>query len=139
MPAATQRLLRGDRGLPDVAYNSARESPILVYHTGKWELVAGTSAAAPQWAGLVALADSLAGHDLGSINAALYRLAASPRSRADLRDITTGGIVGPKRDGSGTGGIVFRAGPGWDAATGLGSPRAARLIPDLVHAVASSQ
>jgi hypothetical protein len=87
----------------------------------------------------VSLADSLAGHDLGSINAALYRLAASPRYRADLRDITTGGIVGPKRDGSGTGGIVFRAGPGWDAATGLGSPRAARLIPDLVHAVASSQ
>ena len=77
----------------------------------------------------------MAGHDLGSINAALYRLAASPLDRADLRDITTGGIVGPKRGGSGTGGIVFRAGPGWDAATGLGSPRAASLIPDLVHIV----
>ena len=133
LPAAAQRLLRGHRGLPDVAYNSALESPLLVYHAGRWTLVAGTSAAAPQWAGLVALADCLAGHDLGSINAALYHLAASPRYRADLRDITTGGIVGPKRGGSGTGGIVFRAGPGWDAATGLGSPRAASLIPDLVH------
>jgi subtilase family serine protease len=134
LPAVTQRLLRGHRGLPDVAYNSAPQSPILVYERGRWMLVAGTSAAAPQWAGLVALADSLAGHDLGAINAALYRLAASPRDRADLHDITTGGIVGPKRDGSGPGGIVFRAGPGWDAATGLGSPRAARLIPDLARA-----
>ncbi|HKO24468.1 MAG TPA: S53 family peptidase [Chloroflexota bacterium] len=135
LPAGTQRLLRGHRGLPDVAYNSAPESPILVYERGRWMLVAGTSAAAPQWAGLVALADSLAGHDLGAINAALYRLAASPRGRADLRDIMTGGIVGPKRDGSGPGGIVFRAGPGWDAATGLGSPRATSLIPDLIQAI----
>jgi subtilase family serine protease len=138
LPAATQRLLRGHRGLPDVAYNSALESPILVYQRGRWTLAAGTSAAAPQWAGLVALADGMAGRDLGSINAALYRLAASPRGHADLRDITSGGIVGPKRGGSGTGSIVFHAGPGWDAATGLGSPRAASLIPDLVHAVASS-
>src|SRR5207248_4803373 len=45
LPAAAQRLLGGHRGLPDVAYNSAVESPILVLQRGKWALVGGTSAA----------------------------------------------------------------------------------------------
>lgn len=135
-PVATQRLLAGHRGVPDVADNAALESPVLIYQQGKWALTGGTSAATPQWAGLVALADSMAGRDLGSINAALYRLAASPRYHADLRDITTGGIAAPARDGSGVHGTAFRAGPGWDAATGLGSPHADNLIPDLVRAAA---
>ncbi len=137
LPAATQRLLRGYRGLPDVAYNAAPESPVLVWQQGHWVTGAGTSAATPQWAGLVALADQLAGRGLGSINAALYRLAASPRYGAVLRDITTGGIAAPSGDPRGLHGIAFRAGPGWDPATGLGSPRAASLVPDLVNDLAA--
>ena len=128
LPAATQRLLAGHRGLPDVAYNAAPESSVPVYQKGRWTLASGTSAAAPQWAGLVALADQAAGRDLGSINTTLYRIAASPRYHMGFRDITSGGITGPKRDGSGTIGIAFRAGRGWDAATGWGSPQAAALL-----------
>jgi len=131
LPAAMQRLLAGRRGLPDVAYNAAPQSPFPVYQKGRWTLASGTSAAAPQWAALIALADQAAGHDLGSINADLYQLAISPRYHMDLRDIGSGGIAGPKRDGSGTIGIAFRAGRGWDAATGWGSPRAALLF-DLI-------
>lgn len=132
LPAAMQRLLAGRRGLPDVAYNAAPQSPFPVYQKGRWTLASGTSAAAPQWAALIALADQAAGHDLGSINADLYQLAISPRYHMDLRDIGSGGIAGPKRDGSGTTGIAFRAGRGWDAATGWGSPRAAALLFDLI-------
>ena len=130
LPTATQRLLNRHRGIPDVAYNAALESPILLYVNGRWTVTGGTSAGAPQWSGLVALADDLAGRDLGSINPALYRLATSSRYSSDFRDITSGGISAPPRPGTATG-FAFLAGPGWDAATGLGSPHAANLIPDL--------
>jgi subtilase family serine protease len=129
LPAPTQRLLHGRRGLPDVALNAA--SPILIYWRGRWRLAGGTSASAPQWAGLIALADSAAGHDLGTIQAALYRLAGSPRYHADLNDITSGSIKDPP--GSESKQTPLRAAPGWDAATGLGSPRAASLLPDLIR------
>jgi subtilase family serine protease len=133
LPAAVQGILRGRRGVPDVAYDASARSPILIYLGGRWRLAAGTSAAAPQWAGLAALADGLAGRDLGPLAPLLYRLAASPRYAADLRDITHGSSVGPLRGGTRLGGIGFPALPGWDAVTGLGTPRAASLIPDLVR------
>jgi hypothetical protein len=43
-----------------------------------WYVVGGTSSSTPQWAGLVALADQIAGHGLGLINPALYALASGP-------------------------------------------------------------
>ncbi len=131
LPAAAQRLLAGRRGLPDVSYNAANESPVLIYLNGRWTYAAGTSAGTPQWAAIVALADSAVGHDLGNINPTLYRLAASPRYHAVLNDITTGSIVGPLDNGARLGGATYRALPGWDAATGLGAPRTAALIHDL--------
>jgi subtilase family serine protease len=119
--------------VPDVSYNAAGASAVLIFARGAWRPVAGTSAAAPQWAGLVALADDLAGHDLGSINTALYQLACSSRYGGDFRDIVLGQSVGPNASGTRLDGIGYRAGPGWDAVTGLGSPRAAALIPDLAR------
>jgi len=131
LPVTAQRLLGGRRGVPDVAYNGAVESPLLVYQDGHWGLAAGTSAATPQWAGLIALADQAAGRDLGSVNQALYRLAASSRYGSALRDITQGHINGPTR-GPGTSKALPRsAGPGWDIVTGLGSPRADGLVRAL--------
>lgn len=133
LPADVRHMLAGHRGLPDVAYNASGKSPVWIYVGGRWRLAAGTSAGTPQWAGLVALADSAAGRDLGQINPALYRLASSTRYAADLRDIVAGSSVGPIAGGAKLGGIAFRATPGWDAVTGLGSPRAGALIPDLVR------
>ena len=85
----------GRRTTPDVAYNAAERPGFAVYQGGSWQTVGGTSAGAPQWAGLVALADQAAGHDLGPVNAVLYRLAASASPYGGLRDITGGAIVGP--------------------------------------------
>ena len=135
LPASAQRALRGRRGVPDVAAVAAEGSPPVIYVAGAWTPIAGTSAAAPQWAALIALADQAAGRDLGPVNGALYRLAGSPRSRADIYDVTHGATVGPADNGASLDGAGFAAAPGWDAATGLGSPRASGLIPDLVHAL----
>jgi len=90
----------------------------------------GTSAAAPFWAGLVALADQLAHRHLGFINPAVYRIARGPLYHAAFHDITTGGntFVFPPTTITG-----YPAGPGWDPVTGWGTPDAQVLVPLLAH------
>jgi subtilase family serine protease len=89
---------------------------------------AGTSAAAPLWAGLVADADQYAGHDLGFINPALYAIARGPDYHQAFHDVTQGSsaVTIPPVTFSG-----FKAGPGWDPVTGWGSPDAQVLVPLL--------
>ena len=53
-----------------------------------WYLVCGTSEASPLFAGIVALADQVAGHSLGLINPALYALSAA--HAPGLVDVTEG-------------------------------------------------
>jgi subtilase family serine protease len=96
-----------------------------------WYTIGGTSLACPQWAGLVAIAAQIAGHGLGPINSALYGLASDPATyAADFHDIT----VGNNQVTANTPG--FPATPGWDPDTGLGTPNAALLLPDLAAASA---
>ncbi len=72
------------RGVPDVSMNGACRSPVFTYQsfpeqgtpTG-WYPACGTSEATPEFAGIVALANQVAGHALGVINPALYRLSAA--------------------------------------------------------------
>jgi subtilase family serine protease len=136
LSAEVQHMLAGHRGLPDVAADASSSSGLLIFVGGHWHTVGGTSAAAPLWAGILALADGLAHHGLGSVNPYLYELACSARTSSDLRDITTGGSLGPSQDGTKLAGPGFQAMVGWDAVTGLGSPRAATLVPALVQAAA---
>ncbi|HKD95766.1 MAG TPA: S53 family peptidase [Gaiellaceae bacterium] len=128
------------RGVPDVAYDAGVNGGVLV-HIG-WFLAAlgydpdaplyltfgGTSAGSPQWAGLAADADQMAGHDLGNVNDNLYKLAHDPQPHgaAPLHDVTMG-----NNDVAEIGGQGYNAGPGWDAVTGLGTPNAAALLPAL--------
>ena len=120
------------RGVPDVAYQASGETAPLVYLTAYgWFTVEGTSCGAPQWAGLVAIADQISGTDLGFINPGLYRIGSDPtRYAADFFDVTTGnnGAFAPTIPG-------YSASQGWDAVSGLGTPNAANLAPDLVAAV----
>jgi subtilase family serine protease len=122
------------RGVPDVAYNAAiiggvlavwsssGSGPDLVFRFG------GTSAGSPQWAGLIALADQLRHGRVGFINPALYTITLSSRVYGALfHDITVG-------DNTYHGDVTvpgFAARAGWDAATGLGSPKANTLVPAL--------
>jgi hypothetical protein len=73
----------------------------------------------------------LNGGPLGYINPALYTIGSNPaRYAADFFDVTTGnnGASAPAIPG-------FPATAGWDPVTGLGTPNAARFVPDLVAAV----
>jgi subtilase family serine protease len=72
------------RGVPDVSMNAACSSPVFTYQSfpqsgtpAGWYPSCGTSEATPEFAGIVALADQVAGHALGVINPTLYKLSAA--------------------------------------------------------------
>lgn len=74
----------------------------------------------------MAIADQIHGGGLGPINPTLYSLASDPTTYAnDFYDVTTGNN---QSDPSIPG---YSATPGWDPVTGLGTPNAANLVPDL--------
>jgi subtilase family serine protease len=71
------------RGVPDVSMSGACSSPVFTYQSfsqedtpAGWYPSCGTSEATPEFAGIVALADQVAGHALGLINPTLYKLSA---------------------------------------------------------------
>jgi len=111
------------RGVPDVAY--AAEFYV-AWWMGRGAVVAGTSAGAPQWAAIIALADQAAGRRLGAINKSLYHIGKSDAYSSAFNDITSGANTF-------AGANVFEAKPGWDAVTGLGTPKVANLIPLLIN------
>jgi subtilase family serine protease len=80
----------------------------------------GTGAAAPLWAGLMALADQESHHDLGFVNPAIYRIAGSSGYHEAFHDITTGSNIQTIPYPGGTAG--WHAAPGWDPATGWEAP-----------------
>jgi len=124
------------RGVPDVAGDAAFDTGMAVVSVGGSTGQAivrpatGTSAAAPFWAGLVALADQLAHRHLGFINPAIYRVARGPHYHAAFHDITTGDNTFVLRPTTITG---YPAGPGWDPVTGWGTPDARVLVPLLAR------
>jgi subtilase family serine protease len=137
------------RGVPDVAANAAgRTGMTQAVSAGAGQSFfypgAGTSAAAPLWAGLVALADQYAGRHLGFVNPAVYRIGRSGSYHQAFHDITTGNstVTFPRETiFTGTSTVTvpaetiagYRAAPGWDAVTGWGSPNAQALIPLLAR------
>lgn len=132
LPQTLQRQLAGRRGLPDIAADANPSTGMAFYFAGQWGLTGGTSASTPLWAGMIAVADQMAGHPLGFINPVLYKLATSSKYAQDFRDITIGNNTFSQRALQVQG---FEAMPGWDAVTGLGAPHAEQLLPDLVAAM----
>lgn len=112
----------GGRGVPDVAGNADPATGYDVQVDGQKEVIGGTSAVAPLWAGLIALCNQAAGKSIGLANVALYAAGEAP-----FHDITSG------NNGS------FSAGPGWDACTGLGSPNGAKIAAVLSGAGATAK
>ena len=110
------------REVPDVAADADINTGYSIYFKGHWSIFGGTSAAAPTWAALAALADAspaCAGKTVGFANPALYQAASSAYSTY-FNDVTTG-------DNSYHGITGFSAGPGYDLTTGLGSPKGAAV------------
>jgi kumamolisin len=107
----------GGRGVPDVCGDADPASGYTVRVDGSTMVIGGTSAVAPLWAGLIALANAQNGKSAGLIQPAIYAAKAA----AAFNDITSG----TNYSGTPTG---FKAAPGWDACTGLGSPIGTKLI-----------
>jgi subtilase family serine protease len=122
------------RGVPDVSADASDLPGVaVVFSNGTQETVqshGGTSASAPIWAALIALADQYAGHRLGFVNPVLYRIARSPYYHRAFHDITSGNNTVQFPPTTITG---YQAASGWDPVTGLGSPDAQVLIPLLAH------
>jgi hypothetical protein len=121
------------RTTPDVSADANPNTGVPIYDT--WDFgastpwlagyIGGTSLSSPLWAGMVTVADQgRAIMGLGSLDGynqtlpALYKLSAS-----DFHDITSGSSIGPASYGPGT---------GFDLSTGIGSPVANLLLPQLV-------
>jgi len=97
------------RGVPDVCGDADPQTGYNVRIDGQDTVIGGTSAVAPLWAGLIARINSIYGKSVGFINPLLYKNVTV------LNDIT----VGNNGD--------FDAAPGWDAASGLGSPNGVKI------------
>ena len=113
----------GGRGVPDVAGDADPATGYEVRVDGQTSVIGGTSAVAPLWAGLVAVANQQLGTKVGFLQPAIYAAKAA----SAFNDITQGN--------NGT----FKAGPGWDACTGLGTPITNKLIPLLALASKGSK
>jgi kumamolisin len=110
----------GGRGTPDVSGNADPATGYQVRVDGGDYIIGGTSAVSPLWAGLIALANQHNGKSAGFIQPAIY----AARGAAAFNDITKG------TNYSGTP-VGFKAGPGWDACTGQGSPIAPKVISTI--------
>ncbi|WP_298383212.1 S53 family peptidase [Ferrimicrobium sp.] len=120
----------GMRGLPDVSYNAAVISAVLIYESFDpvygpgWVPIGGTSAATPQWAAVDADVQSALGSQ-GFLAPKLYQIYQNPSLYAKaFYPVLSGnnsfdGITG------------YSAGPGWNAASGLGTPNVSGLIGAL--------
>jgi subtilase family serine protease len=130
------------RGVPDIAFSGSINHGVLAscgvcagVTTAAFFIFGGTSVGSPVWAGLVALADQLAHHRLGLINTALYAIGHGEHANAFYHDTTVGDNSVQEPDASGNLVSVagFNAQSGWDATTGLGTPKADTLLPLLAE------
>ncbi len=123
-PGVINRYSNGKRELPDVSAAGDPGTPWAVFSDGQAIEVGGTSAATPFWAGSMLLVTQYAADKgigrLGFVDPILYALADSTQPFPPFHDITLGGNR------------YYQATPGWDYATGLGSPDVFDLARDMV-------
>jgi len=129
----------GHRGVPDISMSAACDGSVDTYGTfggapAGWSPACGTSEATPLFAGVIALAAQLAGHPLGPVNPALYRLAAA--HARGIVDVTKGGnTVSFTQGGRRQTVRGFTAAPGYDLASGVGTVNGALFVRELASAV----
>jgi subtilase family serine protease len=131
------------RATPDVSFNAAVDGGVWVYYTfvgptSPYHIFGGTSAASPEFAGVVAMADQVAKHPLGNINNALYKIPYG----GGLVDVTSGNNdIGPFENSDGMTYHVpgFDALTGYDMASGLGTVDPARFVAALANGASGTK
>jgi subtilase family serine protease len=130
-PGVNNQQSNGARQVPDVAADADPLTGYSVYYSGRsgcsggdcWQVVGGTSGAAPLWAGIALLANQLSrshgGKSLGLLNPLLYQLGSGSQASQVFHDVTIGGN------------LYYPAVSGWDYSTGLGTPVGAPLVQAL--------
>jgi subtilase family serine protease len=120
------------RGVPDVSADAAPHYGMSIVlsdgHSYTIRNSGGTSASAPIWAGVIALADQYAGRHLGDVDPTIYAIGRSASYHKAFHDVTSGDNA-PKFSGMKISG--YAATSGWDPVTGWGSPDAQFLVPLL--------
>jgi subtilase family serine protease len=142
-----------NRVVPDVAADGDPNTGFLIgetqyfHHRGNVYdeyRIGGTSLSSPLFAGMMALANQAAGHDLGFVNPALYQLAGSDSFRDIVDPAKTVAVVRSNwrnsqspsqgrsfslRSMNDTG--TLHTTPGYDDVTGLGTPLLSKLVQAL--------
>jgi subtilase family serine protease len=132
------RVTGGRRGVPDISMSAACDGAVDLYQSfagqpAGWYPTCGTSEATPEFAGIVTLAAQLAGHPLGQINPALYRMLAA--GDPGLVDVTSGtNTVAGEQGGRRFTVQGFAARRGYDLASGAGTVNGALFVPELAAA-----
>jgi subtilase family serine protease len=124
------------RGTPDISMSGACDGTVILYYSFNparvgYHLVCGTSESSPEFAGVVAMADQLAGRRLGHLGGRLYELG-----KHALVDVTQGNnTFGPFTNSDGNTYTVqgYSAGPGYDLASGLGTIDANKFVRALAR------
>ncbi len=130
---ADAAIVGAHRGVPDISMSASCSHPVDIYESFSgpgWQVICGTSEATPLFAGIIALADQVARHSLGPINAELYKMAST--SKSGIVDITRGNnTVTFQQNGKTYTVHGWNAVPGYDLATGLGTINASVFVPRL--------
>lgn len=127
----------GRRGVPDIAMSAACDGSVSIYSSYQpgqagWSLTCGTSEATPEFAAIVALADQVAGHPLGQINPAIYRLESE--HAPGIVDVTSGNNSVSFDQGANAKPVSvegYPAGRGYDLVTGVGTVNAKDFVYEL--------
>jgi len=126
-----------DRGVPDISMSAACNGAADMYQSfpgqpAGWYPTCGTSEATPEFAGIVALAEQVAGHPLGVVNPYLYQLSA--RHAPGIVDVVTGDSTVSFRQGGKRHTVAgYQARRGYDLASGVGTVNALEFVRELAQ------
>lgn len=112
------------RTVPDVSYNADPNTGFYVFSQGSWYAVGGTSAGAPQWAAIAALANSRRSTSLSYLNHTIYSIGKSSEWLLNFVDVISGCNFERRRS-------YTCAKRRFDAVTGFGSPISPNLLTSL--------
>jgi subtilase family serine protease len=136
---SVQTVVGTRRGVPDISMSGACNGAVVAFGTfgglpggPGWSLECGASVSTPEFAGVVALADQVAGHRLGLLNPRLYALSAG--RAPGIVDVTSGNNTVSFRQGAASKLVTvpgYPAKKGYDLVTGVGTINALSFVCEL--------